>query len=1438
MPVVLTSVSLTPYLFQAAATRTEAQSEALRLRCDGHARRIQHALKSGLKLGITGDVTAFDETELSVVQYVLPSLFESGRVCEHCSAHLWADERSAFCCGQGKICLDAFPSPPDELQLLYQEANFITNIRRYNNALTLASLGMGQEIIQPGFSPTVTIQGKMYHSIGSLLPAEASEPKFAQIYFTDSEHEANYRLEHNRGLNLQIVARLQDCLHASNPYIASFKAAIEIMGQQDSDVRIVLDSEKRPSAEHARRYNLPTSSEVAVIQPGEPSNNIDVILHRRDGPLQRIHTLHRSYDALHYILLFPLGTDGFHLKIKHARGQKHVSAVEFYSYHLQVRQGGGNFLMKSRRLMQQYACDQFCKVQGLRLKWIEMHQKQIRAEKYSGLMDAIDNGDAMNAGRRIILPASVYGSPRFYARAFQDAMCIVSHYGKPSLFITFTCNPDWHAIKASLFPGESASDRPDLSVRVFDIKLQLLLKDLFKHHALGKVVAYTVVREHQKRGLPHAHILLILADEDKPRNATDIDRIVSAEIPDKVRNPQLHKIITGMNLHGPCGAVNVNSPCMSGTGVERSCQKKFPKAFCQRTTMSDFAVEYRRSEPADGGLTHPIMVRRQHFTMDNRWVVPYNPFLSLKYAAHINVEIVHSVAAVKYLYKYITKGSDRVMMRLANGEERDITHDEVTRYVNSRYVSASEAIGRLYEMKIQYKYPAVMMLHCHLDGDQQVLFADGEADIAAQSGPPRTTLTEWFTLNESDESARSIRYPDIPMHYTWQSHRWKARKRKTGKSDTPSDMIGRIPVIGLSAHQSETYFLRMLLHHQTGATSYADLKTVGGELLATFQAACLRLGLLDDDAEIDKVMEEAAGMKFGNQLREVFATVLIFIRPSDPAAFYERHMVALCTDYMRRDSVSTPTRQIRNEMLLYLSDRLARDNLQLERDFNLPEPDADFLSTRPARVIREETDYDTDLLREIDETDRAKLNDQQLPVYNTVIESVDNDRNMLISLDASGGTGKTFVLSTILAHVRSQGHVALATAMSGIAATLLPMGRTLHSRLKVPINITDDSTCNISPHDATADLLRRCRLLVIDEVSMANRRIFEAIDRTLKDIRDDERHFGGLTVVFAGDWRQILPVVRKGSRADIVDACFKSSPLWQHVTIMKLSKNMRVALQGDGDAHTTFAAHLLDVGEGKVPIVQALGEHKIKLADQFVYTSDNLKDFCNFVFPDLGTHSDDAEWLTSRAILCPTNDQVDSINCYLLNNFPGDSREYKSSDKIMQTELRHQYPQEFLNTLCPSGMPPHKLVLKEKAPIMLLRNMDPFNGHCNATKYVVNRLNDHIIDATVASGLHSGQRLFIPRIPIVPSEGLFPFQLQRRQFPVRPAFAVTANKAQGQTLDTVGIYLGKDFFSHGQLYVAMSRVGDPAKLKILTRNGRFAEHDGTYTDNVVYHEVL
>ena len=129
--------------------------------------------------------------------------------------------------------------------------------------------------------------------------------------------------------------------------------------------------------------------------------------------------------------------------------------------------------------------------------------------------------------------------------------------------------------------------------------------------------------------------------------------------------------------------------------------------------------------------------------------------------------------------------------------------------------------------------------------------------------------------------------------------------------------------------------------------------------------------------------------------------------------------------------------------------------------------------------------------------------------------------------------------------------------------------------------------------------------------------------------------------------------------------------------------------------------------------------------------------------------------------------------------FPGYVKLYRSNDSVEENEL--QYPIEFLNT-CPSGMRPHTLQLRKHSITMLLRNLDTVKGHCNGTRYVIEHLHDHIIDATIACGPHAGKRIFILRIPMIPSENIFPFHMKRKQFPVRPAFAITPNKAQGQTL--------------------------------------------------------
>ena len=155
--------------------------------------------------------------------------------------------------------------------------------------------------------------------------------------------------------------------------------------------------------------------------------------------------------------------------------------------------------------------------------------------------------------------------------------------------------------------------------------------------------------------------------------------------------------------------------------------------------------------------------------------------------------------------------------------------------------------------------------------------------------------------------------------------------------------------------------------------------------------------------------------------------------------------------------------------------------------------------------------------------------------------------------------------------------------------------------------------------------------------------------------------------------------------------------------------------------------------------------------------------------------------------------------------------------------------------LC-SGIPNHKLKLKTGIPIMLLRNIDQAKGLCNGTRLQVKHLGKNVICATVITGKNIGDSIFIPRMDLVPSDSGLPFKFQRRQFPISLCFAMTINKSQGQTLSRVGLYLPQPVFTHGQLYVAISRVKTKRGLKIL-----ILDEDGKVTNttkNVVYKEIF
>ena len=276
------------------------------------------------------------------------------------------------------------------------------------------------------------------------------------------------------------------------------------------------------------------------------------------------------------------------------------------------------------------------------------------------------------------------------------------------------------------------------------------MDNVLKKEILGTVKAHTTTIEFKKRGLPHVHILLIMDREHELITPAIIDEIVSAEIPDRNKNPLLQQIVPSQNIHGLCSKINRNSPCMDRG--QRTIN--FPKQWQGETRITESSYPlYMRRSPANGGRRHTIRVCGSEISVDNSFIAPYNPMLS---HAHINVEDVHSVQAVKYLYKYLTKGQDRVLIEV--GAENE---NEISRYVNARYISAIEALWRLYGFEIHSKQPPVEKWPCHLQDQQIILFQPKEISQFLAHGPPDTELTAFFKKNAEDLTARAILCPDI-----------------------------------------------------------------------------------------------------------------------------------------------------------------------------------------------------------------------------------------------------------------------------------------------------------------------------------------------------------------------------------------------------------------------------------------------------------------------------------------------------------------------------------------------------------------------------------------------------------------------------------------------------------------------------------------------------
>ena len=383
-------------------------------------------------------------------------------------------------------------------------------------------------------------------------------------------------------------------------------------------------------------------------------------------------------------------------------------------------------------------------------------------------------------------------------------------------------------------------------------------------------------------------------------------------------------------------------------------------------------------------------------------------------------------------------------------------------------------------------------------------------------------------------------------------------------------------------------------------------------------------------------------------------------------------------------------------------------------------------------------------------------------------------------LEAPAACGMTYVQQMLRCYMNSQNRRCIVACYTGIAASIIKGGLTLHNVFKLPVPLSETSLSDTDYQSAHAEWLRNCELLIIDEASMVPSLVLTIIDRLMRDIKQKSLPFGGIVVLFSGDFRQTLPVVPHGGRALTVEESIKRNHLWKQVRQFKLSKNMRYS-EGEDD----FAAHLIKVGDGCLPegdtnvtLSSTLHQHLTGTGCPIDLVYKNIQD---------RIHLEDV----NSAILAPRNIDYTDINDKVLERLSGKGETCFSTDVVCSDETcdHLNFPTEFLNSIEMSGLPKHKLDLKKDAVVMLMQNLHTARGLINGTRMQAVDMLHHSVECKVLTGAAKGERVLIPRIKWSSSAGVLPFKFSRTQIPVTVAFAITINKSQGQSLSKVGIYL-------------------------------------------------
>uniref|UniRef100_A0A914PD09 Ubiquitin-like protease family profile domain-containing protein n=1 Tax=Panagrolaimus davidi TaxID=227884 RepID=A0A914PD09_9BILA len=818
------------------------------------------------------------------------------KICKGCGAKHYRTEKRqkdgtyTSCCKQGKIKMEAgvadFPENLKDL-MTKKHANkeymkvFNANTRMINSSLSCAHMYAKNVNLAPGV-PYLKIQGKVLHKMSrTYLPTNNNATFGGQNYIVDSADATIARVQaatkNNIKLNEDLMKELDETIREVNIFAKSFtmlketmekqKADEEATGEKPKELRLVFKG--KPNAK--RNYDrVEAENEIALVYTPGPDGEIprdDIVIFDKKGGNNNTYEVLPEWDPrvepLSYTLFYPNGKGDFYSTDRKNDPNEPTSGKlterEYYAYKINERCEevyGFNPILYGGKLFLQYLCDAWAKVEGSRLRYLTVNQKKLKVASYKDVQEHL-NQQAAKLGRAPgsvkILPSTFYGGPRYLRELCSDAISMVDEFGKPTALVTMTVNPEDEDIIMNIYEDQKAWERPDIVNSCFYQKLHELIRIIEKEQIFGPVECSVVCIEFQKRGLPHCHCAFTL--KEKWDTVEKVDAYIRAYLPPmsqeeaeergEIYDEDYANYVKKFMIHTPCGAHNPNAPCM----VDGKCKRNFPRPFLEDTVMDDNG--FTRPKRPDNGRSFKMKVKGNEIDVDNRWVVPHNPYLLKYMRSHINVEAINSIATVFYVFKYMFKGDDKAFVEMNefidNEMVQALNYDEIKSYEDFRYISATEAHWRLSDFWMYRLSHSVDRLAVHLENEQSLYMGEDADDEEMQKAKDKDSkLMAFFKVNQEREKeianvkeqienlkaeGKSINHIKVPEKILYNKigvdHVWDAKNAKWNpRKKTTKPKICRL--YNVNPKRTNCFYLRRLLMAVPGPTSFKDLRTVDG----------------------------------------------------------------------------------------------------------------------------------------------------------------------------------------------------------------------------------------------------------------------------------------------------------------------------------------------------------------------------------------------------------------------------------------------------------------------------------------------------------------------------------------------------------------------------------------------------------------------------------